>query len=167
MHLVLTSFVFAALASGSSAHAQTSQPDVLPYREGRMVPEGYEVQTQIRPALLFGGLATFGATYATSVWLGADSDVPALYVPVFGPFIAVGSLEMSGCDYALCDLADSMVVFAGILLVADALTQIAGLVMMTMGAIPREVLVRTEPPPLAFGIAPSSEGATATLSGTF
>lgn len=164
--LFATSFLFAALASGSSALAQAPERDVLPYRDGRMIPEGYEIDVQIRSALLFGGLAAFGATYAATALLAADSDTPALYVPVLGPFIALGSLEMTGCDDALCDLVDSMVVLVGIVFVADALTQIAGLVMTAMGATPRKVLVRTEPPPLAFGLAPSSEGATATLSGS-
>jgi len=128
-------------------------PDELEWVEGAAIPPGYEPDTRVRKGLLIGGLVTFGVAWLGSAaaatyfieqdrynertfQVGDDSgeEYPAaapLYVPVIGPFIAIGTMD-----------PDKRITAA---LVADGVVQIGGLAMALAGLIAQEqVLVRSD-----------------------
>jgi hypothetical protein len=129
--------------------------DVLDWREGEPVPDGYRPVRRANRSLVMAGAITFGSVYVTTGLAGAiAADAGArgsgtLLVPVLGPFIMAG-LQGSATG--------------GFMLVLDGLAQAAGVTMFAVGlAQPRAKLVRVElgkvevtPVPMTFG--PSSAG---------
>ncbi len=128
-------------------------PDELEWVEGAAIPPGYEPDTRVRKGLLIGGLVTFGVAWLGSAaaasylierdeyddrtfHVGDDSgeDYPAaapLYVPVIGPFVAIGTMQPNKQITAA--------------LVADGVVQMGGLAMALAGLIAQEqVLVRSK-----------------------
>jgi len=127
-------------------------PDELEWVEGAAIPPGYEPDTRVRKGLLIGGLVTFGVA-----WLGSaaaasylieeerygdrtfqvgDDDgeeypaAAALYVPVVGPFVAIGTMDPNKRITAA--------------LVADGVVQVGGVAMALAGLVFQEkVLVRS------------------------
>jgi hypothetical protein len=102
-------------------------PTTLPYEEGQTVPSGYRLKTRPVRSLVITGSITFGATYLISLIVGAtavaqggdNKSFAALFAPVVGPFISIGTIGSSG---------------AGTLwLVIDGLTQTAGAAMLITG----------------------------------
>jgi len=123
------------------------QPEVLPYEEGQTIPEGYTPDTRPRTGLIIGGAITFLVPYLSSVAIayGAQRDarhgdmsrheaeeLSPLYVPIAGPFIAIGTADR--------DSAAEIAPF-----VASGLVQAAGAGMLLAGIFSRkQVLVRKQ-----------------------
>jgi len=97
---------------------------LLPYEEGEPGPPGYYLKLRARRGLIISGSVTLG-----SAWLltsiagaflvendGAGQNFAPLFVPVVGPFIALGTGDPNG--------------FAASVLIMDGLTQTAGLTML-------------------------------------
>jgi hypothetical protein len=80
----------------------------MPYEDGDPVPPGYHVDTHMRKGLVIGGAVTFGTVYLLTALsaavvqsaadgIGEDADeATPLYIPVAGPFIAMGTLDAEG-----------------------------------------------------------------------
>lgn len=123
------------------------QPPILPYEEGQTIPEGYTPDSRPRTGLIIGGAITFLVPYLSSVAiaLGAQRDarqggmssheadeLSPLYVPIAGPFIAIGTADR--------DDAREIAPF-----VASGLVQAAGAGMLLAGIFARkQVLVRKQ-----------------------
>ena len=128
-----------------------SGPRTLEWEPGEPVPQGYRPVSQIRTGLVVGGAVTFG-----SVWLlnalvasvGIDinqGQAWPLYIPILGPFIAMGTFQRVQAVDAF-------------FLVLDGIVQAGGLAMLIAGiAAPRHQLVRNRytsllfPMPVSFG----------------
>jgi hypothetical protein len=134
-------------------------PKVMDYEEGQPVPDGYHLQTRARRGLIIGGAVTFGSVYLLSAVVGlsleagdralggtGDSYWP-LYVPLAGPFIAIGTTNAQG---------------GGIFtLMIDGLAQVGGAAMLVGGiAAPATKLVRND---LALQVHPIVGGGTVGL----
>lgn len=136
---------------------------ITDWEEGEPIPPGYHPVSRIRKGLVIGGAITFGTIYLTNVLTaavasdtcnslggcsGSGSNLSALYVPVIGPFIQMGSTHSATGNFFL---------------VMDGLLQAGGVAMFVAGlAAPRMVLVRNDlakappklqitPIPLSFG----------------
>jgi hypothetical protein len=122
-------------------------PDELPYDEGRPVPQGYEPDTRMRKGLIIAGAITLMVPYLSSaaVALRARRDaeegliseeegnaMQALWVPIAGPFIAIGESERNS--------AREIAPF-----IAAGVVQTAGAGMLLAGILAREkVLVKKQ-----------------------
>lgn len=121
-----------------------SGPRTLEWEPGEPVPQGYHPTTQIRTGLVIGGAVTFG-----SVWLlnalvasvGIDlnqGQAWPLYIPILGPFIAMGTFR-------------SLQAVDAFFLVLDGIVQAGGVAMLIAGiAAPRHQLVRNRYASLLF-----------------
>lgn len=125
----------------NNAAIQDVEPHRLPERmefiPGAQIPPGYRVDTQPRFGLAAAGWITFGALYTSSAITAGfiidnrDGGGAALFAPVLGPFITIGTLGASASG--------------GVLLVFDGLGQAAGLAMGIAGfAAPKKMIVRTQ-----------------------
>lgn len=112
-------------------------PREIEWETGEPIPPGYHVSTKPRFGLVVAGAVTLG-----SIWVlngipaiigtaGGDGGAAALFAPVVGPFIAIGTLRAEG---------------AGVVaLLADGIAQTAGLALLIAGiAAPKSVLVRND-----------------------
>lgn len=115
---------------------QWAGPYTMEYIEGAEVPDGYTKVERVRKGLVIGGAVTWGvswlmaATAAAAIENKADEAAP-LYIPVVGPFIAMGTLEADGAGRA------------GLLI--NGMAQVAGAAMLIGGlAATKTVLVRTK-----------------------
>jgi hypothetical protein len=127
-----------------AALARIALPETLPYKEGQEVPPGYEKDSRILTGLVVGGAVTFSVAWLVSIFVAAAVETPldpatneesrgnvALYVPLAGPFIALGTLEPSGAE--------------AFTLIVDGTTQVAGVAMIFAGIFARETfLVRKD-----------------------
>jgi hypothetical protein len=120
------------------------QPSELPYEEGDPIPEGYEPVTKMRKGLVIAGSVVFGSTYLISIITaaqvadvaGTTEDVWPLFVPVVGPFIAMGT------THAWSDGEGSNGL--GAILLLDGIAQVGGAAMFIGGvASHTTVLKRT------------------------
>jgi hypothetical protein len=136
---------------------------ITDWEEGEPIPPGYHPVSRIRKGLVIGGAITFGTIYLTNVLTaaiasdtcnavggcsGTGNNLAALYVPVIGPFIQMGSTHSATGNFFL---------------VMDGLLQAGGVAMFVAGlAAPKVVLVRNDlakappklqitPIPLSFG----------------
>lgn len=113
------------------------------YTPGDPVPPGYHPETRVRGGLIAGGAAMFGAAYLPSLLAAAiGSDVCdnltnchnslwPLYIPVAGPFIALGTVPGSATGT--------------VFLLIDGALQAGGAAMLIVGiASPKTVLVRND-----------------------
>jgi hypothetical protein len=98
----------------------------LPYKEGDPIPPGYEISSRPRRGLIIGGAVTLGTTWLLSVLtasfvdsFGRTNPLWPLYIPVVGPFIAIGTAESEGAGTAY--------------LVIDGIAQAGGLAMIIAG----------------------------------
>jgi hypothetical protein len=110
------------------------------WHEGDPIPPGYHPSERIRTGLVAGGATMFAVPYLISVLVGAggaDSGCcNAMYVPVVGPFIEMGSLHSF-------DASANAV--GGVFLVLDGVLQAAGVALFIFGiAVPKTVLVRND-----------------------
>jgi hypothetical protein len=126
-----------------AALAKLTLPETLPYEEGDEIPPGYERDSRIRTGLVVSGGVTFTVAWLVSIFVAAGIGTQevetstgleqsrgnrALYVPVVGPFVAIGTLHEPGA--------------AGIFtLVVDGVTQSAGVAMIFAGLFAREQLL--------------------------
>jgi hypothetical protein len=125
----------------------TPLPDTLDFEEGSAVPDGYAKSTRARRGMIIGGAVTFGVTYLLAVAYGvmliegdhhdrfgqgASRDgSEALFVPVAGPFIAMGTMNPERGE--------------ALGLLAGGLAQAGGAAMLLAGAFARTtVLVKTD-----------------------
>lgn len=126
-------------------------PRTLEWEPGEPVPQGYRPSTQIRTGLVVGGAVVFGSVWLLNVLvatIGIDTNqgqaIP-LFVPILGPFIAMGTFR---------SLQATDVFF----LALDGLVQAGGAAMLIAGiAVPRHQLIRNRyaslllPMPMSFG----------------
>ncbi|MBI4952543.1 MAG: hypothetical protein HY908_10960 [Myxococcales bacterium] len=138
-------------------HGDGTPVDKLPHVAGKIIPAGYELGEQPQRNLVLGGALGLGLTYGLTLAVGAalvagDNDGgAALFAPVLGPFIAIGTLGVTERG-AVQDAARAM-------LVVDGLAQSASLTVLVLGfALPEDVLVRSE---LALSLTPTVPGTRA------
>jgi len=114
-------------------------------------PPGYHTESRARSGFVVAGAVMFGisyvlsATVAISAQAGNDSGYQALFVPVVGPFIALGSTHATvGTNDATVQVER---VFGAMGLVIDGLIQVSGASLLVVGlAVRRDVVVRDPPP---------------------
>lgn len=118
-------------------------PKILDWEEGEPVRPGYHPETRVRKGLVIGGAVTFGVMYLFTALAGAiasdvseatsgsSGDTVPLFIPVIGPFIAIGTLHPGTTG--------------GFFLALDGIAQAGGLAMFIAGlAAPRPVQVRND-----------------------
>lgn len=107
-----------------------TRPLVLEYEEGQPIPNGYRLDSRINRGLLGAGAGVFGGLWFLSAVVGLQGDEDtfvgdggwaALYVPLFGPFIAIDTLRSSDAGT--------------VLLMIDGLGQLGGATMLTLSFI--------------------------------
>jgi hypothetical protein len=109
------------------------------WHEGDPIPPGYHPDTRARTGLIAGGATMFGVPYLISILVaagGADGNCcAAMWIPVVGPFIEMGSLHSDSSSDAV----------GGIFLAIDGALQAVGVAMFVYGvAVPKTVLVRND-----------------------
>jgi hypothetical protein len=151
----------------------STSPDVLDWQEGSDLPPGYVKATRIRKGLVIAGAVTFGASWLATAAYGSylindrdprywerDNDEGArpeavLYVPLVGPWIALGTVENDRRERAA--------------FIAGGVVQAGGLAMLIAGVAAKQtVLVKTGDTEV--GILPSVGGPNGTgamLHGSF
>lgn len=140
-------------------------PPELDWEPGQPIPPGYKPSTKIRKGLVIGGAVSLGTMWILSV-VGATQDLSRgrsegapLFVPVVGPFIAIGTSGTSTSTDRTNAVAFAL----------DGIVQTAGAALLIAGiAWPKPILVRTkeltlQPTPMSFGKAGSGFG----FAGTF
>jgi hypothetical protein len=114
-------------------------------------PPGYHTESRARSGLVVGGAVMFGISYVLSVTgavagsAGGSTEYNPLYIPVLGPFIALGSTH----TFEATNDAGTQVgrVFGAIGLIFDGLIQVTGASLIIVGvAARRDVVVRDLPP---------------------
>jgi hypothetical protein len=142
-------------------------PRELPWEPGDPVPPGYEKTGRVRAGLVTAGSVVFGFAYTTSVVTGVftvrmGSEFVPLFVPVVGPFIAIGTVRH---ERGL--IAEGIFLFA-----FNGTAQLTGAVLLIAGLVAQKpILVRTTKlggvdvrwTPVAFG----KTGPGLGLAGTF
>jgi hypothetical protein len=122
------------------------------WEEGQPVPYGYHPEARAKKGLVITGAVLFGVLYLLSTLVAAANDdsynenrYSALWIPVVGPFIQLGSsTNASGDDQ---------------IFVLDGLAQTAGVTMLVLGlAFPRHILVRNDLATMSFVPAPMRVG---------
>jgi hypothetical protein len=108
-------------------------PTTLPFEDGQTVPYGYTLETRRVHSMIIAGAVTFSSTYVTSIIAAMSvlsggssngSQLDPLFVPVFGPFITIGTAQARGA--------------ATVWLALDGLAQTGGLTMFVYGLVARE-----------------------------
>ncbi len=120
--------------------------------EGQPVPYGYHPEARARKGLVITGAVLFGVLYLLSTLVAAANDNSydnnrdsALWIPVVGPFIQLGSSTNVSGDNEI--------------FVLDGLAQTAGVTMLVLGlAFPRHILVRNDLATMSFVPAPMRVG---------
>ncbi len=112
-------------------------PYTMEYIEGSEVPDGYTKVERVRRGLVIGGAVTWGVSWLIAAAAAASmddnikDDTGPLFIPVVGPFIAMGTLEPEGVGRA------------GLFI--NGMAQVAGATMLISGlAATKTVLVRTK-----------------------
>jgi hypothetical protein len=120
-------------------------PARIPYEEGQPAPPGYRLKSEPRTGLVIGGAVTLGTVWISTILAASivdavrnadrekdeprDNGAAPLFIPVFGPFIAISTLDAEGPGTTL--------------LVMDGLAQGAGAAMLIAGlTAERKVWVR-------------------------
>ncbi len=125
------------------------------WREGDPIPPGYHPATRARAGLIAGGATLFGVPYLISVLVAAGNadsgNANAMYIPVLGPFIQMGSVKSGtqSCVDGFCSYSGGIdpagVAVADIFLVIDGVLQGVGVAMAVFGiAVPKTVLLRND-----------------------
>ena len=77
-------------------------PAILPYEDGSPVPAGYRVVNRPRTTIAAIGGGILVLSYAPALYVAAigsvipDSGLEPLYIPIVGPFVALGTAEAEG-----------------------------------------------------------------------
>lgn len=140
--------------------AMSGPRQIKDWNEGDPIPPGYHPVSHVRGGLIGGGAGLFGAFYlisalvasvATDVCNGGrncSNTLWPLWIPVAGPFIALGTAAGSASG--------------GFVLVLDGLAQAGGVVMIIVGAMGRTILMRNDlgdaKSPLEFKVGKSAVG---------
>ena len=112
----------------------------LPYEDGDPIPQGFSVRSRADKSLLIAGSITFGAPYlisalvaATTLSANADGggEFAPLFVPVIGPFIAIGTAHAEGAGTFW--------------LVFDGLAQAGGVTMFIAGLVLEDKYLQRTP----------------------
>lgn len=121
-------------------------PKEMPYDPQKPIPEGYHLETHKNRKLVGIGAGLTGGAWIFSVVLasaiigennGNDLGYGPLYVPIFGPFIALGT---SNLDFG----NDG---YVGAVLILDGLVQAGGTALFIAGMVKEvNVLVRDKKP---------------------
>lgn len=146
---------------GDWAWKGPESPDILAWEEGADTPDGYVKATRVRKGLVITGAVLFGvswlATAGYGTWLINERDPDywdsrndedarpeaVLYVPLVGPWIALGTVEHDSRE--------------GAAFVTGGLVQAGSLAMLIAGvAAKKTVLVKTDTAEL--GVAPTASG---------
>lgn len=138
-------------------------PRTLEWEPGEPVPAGYHPSTQMRTGLVISGAVIFGSVWllnALVASIGIDisqGQAIPLFIPIVGPFIAMGTFR-------------SLQATDAFFLVLDGLVQAGGAAMLIAGiAVPRHQLVRNRytslmlPMPMTFGNGSAGIGFSGTL----
>ena len=115
------------------------RPEVIDYEEGKTIPPGYTRTQRKRKKLVVAGAVLFATAYGlslmgatTSALEGEDRFAP-MFVPVFGPFITMGTA------------ADDMPGGLRFIFLLDGMTQLAGATLLITGIVWKEdVLLRDD-----------------------
>ncbi len=150
-------------APPASNYPAANGPRTLDWEPGETVPPGYVPRTQIRTGLVIAGASVFGGVWLLNVLAASiaidtsQGQAIPLFIPILGPFIAMGTFR---------SLQATDVFF----LALDGLVQAGGAAMLIAGiAVPRHQLVRDRyaslflPMPMSFGRGSAGVG----LGGTF
>lgn len=128
----------AAVARNEAYLRWRSMPDKMPFREDEGIPEGYRMVSRRRTgAMVAGGtmlgVGWLGSTIAAAADLQADhlQTLAPLYVPVVGPWIAMGLDGQRG------DLTP----MGGWALALDGVVQGAGLGLLVWGGVNKRQLL--------------------------
>ena len=122
-----------------------ASPARIPYEEGQRAPPGYQLKSEPRTGLVIGGAVTLGTVWISTILAASivdavrnadrekdeprDNGAAPLFIPVFGPFIAISTLDAEGPGITV--------------LVMDGLAQGAGAGMLIAGlTAERKVWVR-------------------------
>jgi hypothetical protein len=113
-------------------------------------PPGYHTESRSRSGFVVSGAVMFGIAYVLSATAAIaaesanDSGYGPLFIPVVGPFVAMGSTHTF---QGTSDAAEQVGrVFGGIGLVVDGLLQVAGASLIVVGlAVRKDVVVRDRP----------------------
>lgn len=110
------------------------------WEEGQPIPYGYHPEKRARKGLVIPGAVVFGVAYLLSTLVASENHTTydgttdrytALWIPVIGPFIQMGSSSNAN--------GDSQMFFL------DGVAQAGGLTMLVLGlAFPRTILVRND-----------------------
>jgi hypothetical protein len=122
------------------------------WQEGQPVPYGYHPEPRARKGLVITGAVLFGVLYLLSTLVATANDdsynqnrYSALWIPVIGPFIQLGSSTNVSGDNQI--------------FVLDGLAQTAGVTMLVLGlAFPRQILVRNDLATMSFVPTPMRVG---------
>lgn len=133
-------------------------PMEMRYVEGRPIPPGYHMESRPKKGLVVSGAIIFGVPYVFSASVAASSRYSPdhwLYLPIFGPFAALGA-RGSQCSTTtipvspgVTDTTQSCSDDSGarFFLMLDGLMQTAGATMLILGlALPTRLLVRDDAP---------------------
>jgi hypothetical protein len=100
-------------------------PLTLPYQDGDTLPRGYKIASRANRSYVVSGAVTFSAAWLSSL-IAAGVEVASsgkgfapLFVPVVGPYVAVGTTASTGAGT--------------VWLVLDGLAQTAGVVLFAYG----------------------------------
>lgn len=157
-------------AAGGWRVTPIASPEVLEW-DGGEVPLGYEPGTRVRKGLIIGGAVTFGVSWLAAAgygvhlanerdagaWRRDDGETPdeaVLFIPVAGPFIALGTLEPGRGPAAA--------------LIADGIAQVGGLAMLAAGIFAKEtVLVKSDAAEVQLAPTVGPTGSGVALLGSF
>ncbi len=146
-----TAFVAFGCAFAIAATARADDD----WQPGDPPPPGFRVEERMRKRDIIGGALLFGIPYvvsATAATFGVAQNVPELgllYVPVVGPFIALGA--------ATCCASGALSPMTVVTLVADGFFQTVGTVWLWYGLLSKKKVlvldksVRVTPLPLRSG----------------
>jgi hypothetical protein len=140
------------------------RPQTMEYDPNRPIPAGYRVVSYARKGFVVSGSIIFGISYGMSILIAGESseasssdhidtgEVPfssgMLYIPVLGPWIALGTLKSYNCSYSSsysCTDAKSESDAWRTLLIFDGVAQVWGAAFVVLGLSWRwQQLVLTE-----------------------
>ena len=128
------------------------RPQTMDWEPGRPIPAGYRVVSYARKGFVVSGSIIFGISYGTSLLIAGNStessssdylsgsEVPfnpsMLYIPVIGPWIALGTLKSYNCSNSSsysCTDAKSSADSWRTLLIFDGVAEVWGAAFIALG----------------------------------
>jgi hypothetical protein len=103
----------------------------IDYEDGDVLLPGYELKTRPNRSLMSGGLITLLIPYGISFLVGGaalldgsnrqQEEYASLLIPVFGPFISIGTWERVSEEGAFVMLANGFAQLAGAAMITTAI----------------------------------------------